>query len=151
VSQIADDNLKVRILTLADHAVVAQDQKIYINGGGVAQMGIPEFPGQLGPLWLAIRLHIPWNMTSDSTTLRIRVLDADRNPVGPDPIVEGNMEMGRAPGLRPGDENPFNLAVPLIGFPVQAQGVLYFHLIIGSETVGVLPLKVSPLAAVQRS
>ncbi len=143
------DRLELRVFTLADHAATPPDGKLYINGAGVEQMFLQQIPGALGPLWLAIRVRVPWNMTSEQMSLTIRALDADRNPVGPDPLAQANLEVGRPPGLRPGDEIGLNLAVPVTGFPVQGEGTIYFHLLVAERTLGVLPLKVRRLPTPQ--
>lgn len=141
-TEIPPDRLEVRVFTLADHAVSPPDGKLYISGGGVDQVFLTQIPGQLPPLHLAVRIRIPWEMTSDRTTLRVRALNGDRNPVGSDPLLEGDLEFGRPPGLRPGDENGVNLVIPLTGFPVQEEGTIFFHLIVGKQLLSVLPLKV---------
>lgn len=142
----AHDSLVLRIFTLADHAVVPPDGKLYMNGGGVDRMGLQQVPGGLGPLTLAIRVRVPWRMTSDTLPLLVRILDADRNPVGPDPLVQANVEVGRPPGLRPGDEIGVNVVVQLTGYPVQTEGTFYFHVTVADQVLGVLPLKIIKLA-----
>lgn len=142
MTQAANDRLEVRIFTLADHVAVPPDGKLYISGGGVDQMFLTEIPGALGPLSLAIRLRVPWHMTSERIAVRLRALDADRSPAGPDPLMHADIEVGRPPGARPGDEIGIALAVPLTGFPVQQEGSILFHLIVNEETLSVLPLKV---------
>lgn len=139
--EIADDGLQIRIFTIADHAAIPPDGKIYVSGGGIDQILMTQMPGLLGSLWLAIRIHVPWGMTSDSIPFRIRALDGDRNPVGPDPFVAGNAEIGRAPGQRPGDEVSFSLAVPIGGLEVKEEGHVYFHLEVNGDTLGVLPVR----------
>jgi hypothetical protein len=141
-SDVTGDELIVRIFTLADHATVPPDGKLYIAGGGVDQMFVPQLPGGLGSLALAIRIRVPWHKTSESLTFLVRALDADRKPIGPDPIVSAAVEVGRAPGQRPGDEFAINLAIPLTGFPVQTEGTIFFHLSVAGTALAVLPLKV---------
>lgn len=136
------DELELRVFTLADHAVVPPDGKLYMNGGGVDQMYLPEIPGTLGSLSLAIRVRIPWRMTSELLHVQVRALSDDREPVGPDPVLDANAEVGRPPGLRPGDENCLALAIPLTGFPVEREGTINFHLNLGDRLLGVLPLKI---------
>src|SRR5205807_9655081 len=109
-----------------------------------------QIPGGLGPLSLAIRIRVPWRMTSDTVPLLVRVLDGDRNPMGPDPLVQGEVEVGRPPGLRPGDELGVNLVVPLTGYPVQAEGTMFFHVTVANQLLGVLPLRVQRLAPGQQ-
>lgn len=139
------ERFEVRIFTLADHAVGPPDGKLYIAGAGVDQMFVPQVPGALGPLYLAIRVRIPWGRTGEPLPVRIQALDADRRPVGPDPLLQADLEVGRAPGQRPGDEIGVNLAIGLNGFPVQAEGTIYFHLSVADQPLGSLPLRVRRL------
>ena len=138
----ANDRLEVRIFTLADHVATPPDGKMYISGGGVDQMFLTQIPGVLGPLALAVRLRVPWHMTSERISVQVRVLSADRAPLGPDPAMRADIEVGRPPGTRPGDEIGVGLAVPLTGFPVEEEGSIFFHLIVNDTTLSVLPLKV---------
>ena len=101
------------------------------------------------PLSLAIRIKIPWHMTSDALPIQIRALYADRRPVDRNPMFELKPELGRPPGLRPGDEIGVNLAVGLTGFPIKAEGTIYFHLIVAGQELGVLPLKVIRVPIIQ--
>ena len=146
---LTQDRLEVRIFTLADHAAIAPDGKIYMNGGAVAQVFLREIPGQLPPLWLVVRIRVPFHMTSDQVPLRMRLLDADRRPFGPDPLVEGNPELGRPPGFRPGDESAINVVLDLAGHPVAREGTVYFHLIVADRELSALPLKVVRVPATQ--
>lgn len=142
------DRFIVRIFTLADHAAALPESgKLYINGAGVDQVFMQQVPGPLPPLWLAIRVRVPWHMTSEPFLLQIRVLNADRKPIGPDPLIEANPELGRPPGLRPGDEIAMNVAVGLTGLPIPAEGSIYFHLVVAKQILGVLPLKVRRVPA----
>lgn len=97
---------------------------------------------ELGPLSLAIRVRVPWHLTSEPLTLVVRVVDADRKPVGPDPIVSAEVEVGRMPGQRAGDELTINLAIPLTGFPIQTEGTIFFHLSVADSALAALPLKI---------
>lgn len=142
------DRPEIRILTFADHAVVAPDGKLYMNGAGIDQFYLQAVPQQVGPLYLAIRLRIPWAMTGEQHELTVRVLDEDRGPVAPDPFVKAGFEVGRAPGQRPGDELALSLAVPVVGVTAQREGTIYFHLHLGDQRIATLPLKLAwhPLA-----
>ena len=132
------------MFVIADHAVLAPDGKLYLNGAGIDQIFLPSVPSNLpSPLFIALRIRVPWRMTSESLKLRIRALDADRRPFGADPIVEGQMEVGRAPGARAGDELAINLAVQIAGLPVPQLGIMHFHLELAEQLLGVLPLKIN--------
>ncbi len=135
---------EIRMFVIADHAVVATDGKLYLNGAGIDQVFLPTAPGHLpAPLYIAVRIRVPWHLTSETLKLRVRALDADRQPFGPDPIIDGQMEVGRAPGARAGDEMAVNLAVPIAGLPVPRAGTIHFHLEVGDHVLGILPLKIN--------
>src|SRR5947209_7082812 len=107
------DRIRVRIFTLADHAAGPPDLKLYINGAGVHVVPMPNAPGPImTPLAVVIRLYIPYAQTTEPHGIIVRILDEDSEPVGPDPIFQApNVELGRAPGTRAGDENAVNLVL----------------------------------------
>jgi hypothetical protein len=138
-----NDRVAVRIFTLCDHASVPPDGKIYIHGGGVHQLFVPQIPGPLRTLFLVVRLSIPWHMLGEPHTVNIRALDLDRHPVGAtDPLITTPFELGRPPGHRPGDESAINICAELSGLTVDQPMTLRFHLTVDDETIGSLPLKV---------
>ena len=142
MTQPGGDRLEVRIFTLADYVATPPDGKLYISGGGVDQMMMQEIPGNLGPLALAVRIRVPWHMTSDTVSVQVRALNSDREPIDRDPIMGADVEVGRPPGARPGDEIAIGFVVSLLGFPVREEGSIHFHLIANGETLATLPLKV---------
>jgi hypothetical protein len=124
------DRVAVRIFTLCDHAAVPPDGKIYINGGGVHQLYVPQIPGPLRTLYLVVRLSIPWHMLGEPHTVHIRALDLDRRAVGPaDPLITTPFELGRPAGHRPGDESAINICAELNGLTIQQPMTLRFHLL----------------------
>ncbi|MFT4188310.1 MAG: hypothetical protein QM621_06970 [Aeromicrobium sp.] len=99
-------------ILLADHAVVA-DGKLYINGGGWSVTG-PKPQASA----LALKLDIPWDMTNQKMRFRLRLVDADGNPVtqpgreGERPVeVGGEFEVGRPSGLKAGVPIDMSLAL----------------------------------------
>jgi hypothetical protein len=142
------DRVAVRMFTLCDHASVPPDGKIYIHGGGVHQLYIPQIPGPLRTLFLVVRLSIPWHMLGEPHTIKVRALDLDRKPVGPsDPLITTPFELGRPAGHRPGDESAINICAELNGLTIQQPMTLRFHLQVDDETIGSLPLKVAQMPA----
>ena len=145
------EHIAVRIFTLCDHAAVPADGKIYLNGAGINQLYIPQIPGPLRNLYLMVRLAIPWHMLGEPHTVRIRVLDPDRRPIGPnDPLIATPFELGKPPGHRPGDESAINITAELNGLLIEQPMTVHFHLFVDEEEIGSLPLKVAPLAVVGR-
>jgi hypothetical protein len=142
------DRVRLRIFTLADHAAAPPDGKLYIGGAGVHSLPMPNVPGPImAPLFLVVRLFVPYLATGDPHSLRIRILDEDAQPIGPDPVAEfADVETGRAPGTRPGDENVINLVVGLTGFPVERMFEreirVRIHLDVDGNEMDTLPLKI---------
>jgi uncharacterized protein DUF6941 len=142
----APEPVAVRIFTLCDHATVPPDGKIYIHGGGIHQLYVPQLPGPLRSLFLVVRLSVPWHMLGEPHTIYIRALDLDRRPVGQaDPLISTPFELGRPPGHRPGDESAINICAELSGLVVEQPVTLRFHLAVDDEALGSLPLKVMHL------
>jgi hypothetical protein len=140
--QMPADLLELRIFTIADHAVVAPDGKLYMNGGGVDRLFMQSFPGATTPLSLVIRFRVPWGMTSQPIPFEVRLLDADRNSIIPGPLAGGNLEVGRVPGQRPGDELAAMVAFNFAGVPIANEGTVFFHLSVDHKELAVLPLKI---------
>ena len=142
----AQDRVAVRIFTLCDHASVPPDGKIYIHGGGINQLLVPQIPGPLRALYLVVRLSIPWHMLGEPHTVTVRALDLDRQPVGSaDPLITTPFELGKPPGHRPGDESAINICAELSGLTIERPMSLRFHLQVDDERIGSLPLKIGAM------
>lgn len=139
------DQVEVRVLALCDHAVGYPDGKLYLSGVGVGATWLQQIPGALGQLYLAVRLSIPWHMLGEPHTVSVRALDADRNPIGPDPLFEQEFELGRPAGHRPGDESNVHFIIQLTGYPVQREETVRFHLAVDDQSLTSVPLKVRRL------
>jgi hypothetical protein len=139
----AHERVAIRIFTLCDHATVPPDGKVYIHGGGIHQLYVPQLPGPLRSLFLVVRLSVPWHMLGEPHTIHIRALDLDRRPIGQtDPLISTPFELGRPPGHRPGDESAINICAELSGLVIDQPMTLRFHLAVDDEPIGSLPLKI---------
>ena len=59
-SELPEDRFIARIFTLADYAEANHlNGKLYITGGGVANIWTAPIPGPLAPLHLAFRIRVP--------------------------------------------------------------------------------------------
>ncbi len=90
--------------------------KLYIMGGGWSR--IPANTPQA--IALAVRLLVPWDLANRKHKVEIVLLTEDGQPVKVDEAgmeikVEGAVEVGRPPGLRPGSalEAPLAMRFPL--------------------------------------
>jgi hypothetical protein len=127
--------MKVTMM-LADHAEVAEG-KLFINGGGWTLTG----PGPV-PFAIALYIEVPWDQTNTKHTFRLELLDADGRPVTAETpagtqsiFAEGDFEVGRPPGMKPGTPVAFPAAINFASPPAIAPGGRYvWQLTIDGET-----------------
>jgi hypothetical protein len=112
--------LKVTMM-LADSAQEVGG-KLYILGGGWSITGpVP------GPSALAVKFDVPWDRTNHRLNVVLELLTSDGEPVmvpAPDgsqkPLrFDGQLEVGRPPGLKPG--TPIDAAMALNFSPLPLQ------------------------------
>jgi hypothetical protein len=88
-------------MLLCDRAQVAEG-KLYVLGGGwnLAQAGMPV------PVEVAVLVAVPWTATNEKHQFTLALVDDDGQPVGlgggPAIHLEGEFEVGRPPGIKPG-------------------------------------------------
>ena len=90
--------------------------KLYILGGGWSVTGPGPFQSAL-----AMKIEVPWDQANRSHSLVIHLVDGDGSPVTqPGPMgeqelrLQGDFEVGRPPGLRPGTplDTPLAVSIP---------------------------------------
>lgn len=123
------------MLMLADHAVVAEG-KLYIAGGGWS-VRAPHPTASA----IAVKLDVPWNMTNEKITFQLALVHEDGQPVTqtglPDgePIVaQGELEVGRPPGITPGTPIDVPLAVSIPPLPLPPGGRFSWDLTVNGAT-----------------
>jgi hypothetical protein len=101
-------------MLLCDFAQVA-DGKLYVIGGGWSIAG--PGPTQMA---VALKFDVPWDRTNHPITIQLRLTGEDGEPVmqpgpmGEQPVqIEGEFEVGRPPGLKPGTPIDVPLAINL--------------------------------------
>jgi hypothetical protein len=91
----------VKVTMMLCDAAEAVQGKLYILGGGWSMA-----PPNSARSAIAIYIQVPWDQTNYSHSFRLELLDADAQPVltpdGNPVFVEGNFEVGRPAGLKPG-------------------------------------------------
>ena len=113
--------MKVTLL-LAD-AAQAADGKLYILGGGWSVIGPQPTPSAL-----AAYVQVPWDQTNVRHTFRFELVTSDGDPVmvqaqEGEPaalVIEGEFEVGRPAGVKPGAPIDFPLAINLGALPLAA-------------------------------
>lgn len=99
----------MRVTLLTGDWAEALNGKLYIQGAGWTRIR-SNVPVNLA---IAAIVHVDYQHTNQPATLKIRILTEDGNPYPPDaPLAtEGQVEVGRPPGMRPGEESNVPLAL----------------------------------------
>ena len=146
------DRAQVRIFTLADYVAEEASGRLYISGGGLEWVGLPAFPDRLSSFDLALRLAFPLNPANpraevhDSYAIEIRALDAEGQPVGPDPLLQTKMRFDRQHLPDYATETSGNLPVRIADYPVTVQptDVIFLHLKVDGILISRLPVQLRP-------
>ncbi len=101
---------EIDLLTVANHAE-ALNGMLYLSGAGWTDLRRPVDPqGQVpaSHFGVGVSVVVPWNETNRKLQLVIRIEDEDGGPLM---SVEGELEVGRSPGLPQGIDQRAVLAV----------------------------------------
>ncbi len=120
-------------MLLADFVQAVQG-KLYVLGGGWSVTG----PGAV-QMGIAVKIEVPWDEANLQHSFRLTLVDADEQPVlvpgAEQPVqVEGQFEVGRPPGLKPGSPLDFALAVNVPPLPLTPNSRYVWRLAIDGES-----------------
>ncbi len=122
-------------MLLADAAQAAEG-KLNVLGGGWSITG----PGPV-PSAIAMLIEVPWDRANMRYPWQIELVDSDGDPVlitgpmGDQPVkVDGELEVGRPPGVTPGTPLALPLAINLGPLPLPPGGRFEWRLTIGEES-----------------
>lgn len=133
----------MEVTMLLCDAAQAVGNKLYILGGGWSQVVVPDVPT---PMAIAVKVSIPWDQANEVHHTRLYLIDADGQPVEQDdtPVsIEGDLEVGRPPGLARGSSLDAVFAVAFNGLALP-QNAYVWELEIGNVVVGRTPFRVGP-------
>lgn len=102
--------MKVDFLILADGAQVAGD-KLYVLGGGWTIVWAVDFP-VIHNAAVAVGMMVEWPETNQKHSIEVALVTGDGQQVG-EPLVGGDFEVGRPPGMPPGASQRFMLAAAI--------------------------------------
>jgi len=101
--------MEIDILLTADSVQVA-NEKLYVLGGGWRYVYVQKFPVEHS-MGIALGILVPWEQTNIRHTIEVVLLDGDGNPVLDSPILQGEFETGRPPGIKPDSTQRVLMAV----------------------------------------
>lgn len=123
--------MELDFLLVADRAE-AVNGKLYLLGGGWDRITLPQFPGQAN-FDVAMGVLVGYTETNERHQFTISLEDDDNQVVlGP---VDGQIELGRPPGLKPAQPQRFLVAVrgP---FPLPAPGCYHWVVTLDGRQAG---------------
>ena len=125
---------------LADHAEAANG-KLYVTGGSWNAMSTKDLPYVHPHLSVAATIEVPWTQTNEMHSLNVELLDEDGTAVLPQRL-EGQLEVGRAPGMRPGDYALVVLVFHLNNLKFDKAGAYSFVMKFDDEKIGTAKFRV---------
>ncbi len=116
-------------LFTADHAVV-ENGKVYVNGGFWDTIRQPSYPAQVWVSLVAV-IKVPSRAFLENHRVLVEMVDADEERL---PLrIEGNVRVGPAPHMNPGEPSTLPLAFPLNGLTLERAGDYWFVLSVDGE------------------
>jgi hypothetical protein len=139
------ESSEIEVQVLLCDAAQELGGKLYILGGGWQQI----FDlGQPLNMALAIRLMLPWHAANKRMKLQIGLVTDEGEPVlTPPPLdqqpirIEGDMEVGRPPGIKHGSALALTLAVPAYGMQL-SRGAYRWEVVVDGELLKSVPFDV---------
>lgn len=118
------------VMLLCDSAQEAGGKLFVLGGGWNINRG-----GQPVTMGLAIKIGVPWMEANQRHRVHLQLLSEDGNPVPKEqPLVaDGEIEVGRPPGVRPGTELNVPLALNFAGVPLSPGGYRFELLLDGTK------------------
>jgi hypothetical protein len=123
--------MELDFLLVADRAE-AVNGKLYLLGGGWDRITLPQFPGPAN-FDVALGVLVGYTETNERHVFTIALEDDDNQAVlGP---IDGQIELGRPPGLKPAQPQRFLVAVrgP---FPLPAPGCYHWVVTLDGRPAG---------------
>lgn len=115
--------------------------KLYILGGGWSVINLPDTPVNIA---VAVLIAVPWNQANEQHDIALKLVDDDGGQVeveGQSVGAEGQFELGRPPGLKPGTDLNIPLAFRFNGISLP-RGGYRFELSIDGTQVEIAPFRV---------
>ena len=101
--------MEVEWLILADYAEIIGG-KLYLTGGGWDRLTVNTGFPFTKPIGLAAAFRVPWNDTNRPQNVEIEIQSDDGASIGK---MGAQFEVGRPPGMKPGQSQRFQLAANL--------------------------------------
>ena len=134
-------------LFTADHAAV-ENGKVYVNGGFWDVLNQPSYPAQVSISLVAV-ISVPSRAYLEDHRVTVEMVDADEERL---PLkIEGNVRVGAAPHLNPGEPSTLPLAFPLNGVLLERAGDYWFVLSVDGDELARYHMRAIQMVSVPQS
>jgi hypothetical protein len=134
-------------LFTADHAAV-ENGKVYVNGGFWDVLNQPSYPAQVSMSLVAV-ISVPSRAYLEDHRVTVEMVDADEERL---PLkIEGNVRIGAAPHLNPGEPSTLPLAFPLNGVLLERAGDYWFVLSVDGDELARYHIRAIQMVSVPQS
>ena len=134
-------------LFTADHAAV-ENGKVYVNGGFWDVLNQPSYPAQVSISLVAV-ISVPSRAYLEDHRVTVEMVDADEERL---PLkIEGNVRIGAAPHLNPGEPSTLPLAFPLNGVLLERAGDYWFVLSVDGDELARYHIRAIQMVSVPQS
>jgi hypothetical protein len=135
------------VAALVADAAVVERGKLYIHGAGWDTVWAASFPTTHPTMALALLFRIEYSEALTDIPIAIELLDDDDQPVG-GIKVEGKINVGHAPGTKPGAPIfvPQAITVPMLQFA--KEGSYTFRITTGTRVLGTAVFRVASAASI---
>jgi hypothetical protein len=118
-------------LFVADHAAV-ENGKVYVNGGFWDILNQPSYPTEVS-FSLVVVIRVPARAYLENHKMTVEMVDADEERL---PLrIEGNIRVGAAPHMNPGEPSTLPFAFPLNGVHLERADDYFFVLSIDENEI----------------
>ncbi len=139
--------MKVALLTLADHAVAADDGRIYMIGGGIDRLAASTFPAVVPHLSLAVKFLLTKADRSLEHSVQARLLSPAGNPIiAPMGLLIPAIDPTTVPEVNPGEETPYQFVYNIRDVRLETVGQYSFSVEFDSRELGPLNLHIEQSA-----
>ena len=140
-------DFKALALFTADHAAV-ENGKVYVNGGFWDVLNQPSYPAQVSMSLVAV-ISVPSRAYLEDHRVTVELVDADEERL---PLkIEGNVRVGAAPHLNPGEPSTLPLAFPLNGVLLERAGDYWFVLSVDGDELARYHIRAIQMVSVPQS
>ncbi len=119
-------------LFTADHAAI-ENGKVYENGGFWDSLNLPSYPTQVAFALVAV-IKVPSRAYLENHQFVVEMVNADevRLPLR----IQGDLRVGAAPHMSPGEPSTVPMAFPLNGVYLEHAGDYWFVLSVDGDEIG---------------